>query len=86
MGTRVPFIIGITLLIAGLIRMYIEAQTAGVLLIPTCLGGDMAVSLDLPIWQRLHCWGCYAAASGASVLAFTGFKYYRRATPLKSGL
>lgn len=66
--------------------MYIEAQTTGVLLIPTCLGADMAVSIDVPIWDRLHCWGCYAAATGLAVLSAVGFKRYGAAILQKIGL
>ncbi|MGH1421570.1 MAG: hypothetical protein ACRBEQ_07110 [Hyphomonas sp.] len=86
MSKRAPLLIGMALLMAGLARMYVEAQATGTLIIPGCLGSDLAVHLDVPIWNRLHCWGCYASAAGASLIAFSGFQKVRKTTPQQSGL
>lgn len=68
MTKQTRLLIGIALLIAGLSRMYVEAQTTGTLIIPGCLGSDFTVHLDAPLWRRVHCWGCYISATGGALI------------------
>lgn len=86
MSKRAPLLIGLTLLIAGLTRMYIESQVTGTLIIPGCLGSDFTVHLDTPIWRRLHCWGCYASTAGAALVAYAGLQKARKQPLQQTGL
>lgn len=86
MSKRAPFLIGFTLLIAGLARMYVESQVTGTLIIPGCLGSDFTVHLDVPIWRRLHCWGCYASTAGAALVAYVALQKAPRHPVRQTGL
>lgn len=64
MSIRNQVLVGLALLIVGLVKAFDHSLAAGTLVIPMCFGGEMSISVDTPIWQRLHCWGCYVAAFG----------------------
>lgn len=69
MSARTQIFIGLSLLVIGLIKTVDHSMAAGMLTIPTCFGGEITMSVDVPLWHRVHCWGCYVAAFGLAVLA-----------------
>lgn len=86
MTKQTRLLIGIVLLIAGLSRMYVEAQTTGALIIPGCLGFDFTVHLDAPLWRRIHCWGCYVSTTGGALISSAAFQNVQTLSRRQQGL
>ncbi len=68
---------GMALVIIGSIKAWTHAMAAGTLAVPGCLGSDFILKLDVPIWHRVHCWGCYVAIVGLALAAF-GYTRWRK--------
>lgn len=62
-------IFGAALILIGGAKAWMHSQAAGLLKLPTCLGPDVLVRIDTPLWHQVHCWGCYAALAGLAFLA-----------------
>lgn len=68
MSVRNQVLLGLAILLIGLIKAVDHSMAAGTLAIPTCFGNQITVSVDVPLWHRVHCWGCYVAAFGAAMM------------------
>ncbi len=53
-----------TLIVAGIIKMTLQASAQATLIIPTCLGKSVTVPLEGVGVSLMHCWGCYALLLG----------------------
>lgn len=69
MSVRNQVLLGLAILLIGLIKAIDHSMAAGTLAIPTCFGNEITLSVDVPIWHRVHCWGCYVAAFGAALVS-----------------
>ncbi|KCZ52225.1 hypothetical protein [Hyphomonas pacifica] len=70
----------LTLLVAGLIKAVSHMTVISTLSIPTCLGNSQTIALNVSFWERAHCWGCYAALTGAvwlTILSVLALPRYR---------
>ena len=61
-------LLGAALLLIGVVKAWTHSQSFGLLRMPSCLGGDILVRIDAPLWHQFHCWGCYVALLGLAVL------------------
>jgi len=68
MSARTQILIGLSFLVIGLMQAVDHSMAAGMLTIPTCFGGEITMSVDVPLWHRVHCWGCYVAAFGLAIM------------------
>lgn len=68
MSVRNQVLLGLAILLIGLIKAVDHSMAAGTLAIPTCFGGEVTISVDTPLWHRVHCWGCYVAAFGTALI------------------
>ena len=66
------------LVIIGAMQAWTHAVAMSTLLVPGCLNGGFYLQVDVPVWQRVHCWGCYVAIAGLALLARA---IYRRMKP-----
>ena len=73
MSVRKQVYVGLIFIIVGVLKAWDHSQGMGVLSIPGCLGRDFTVSVSVPIWQQVHCWGCYLAIAGAGLLIRVGW-------------
>jgi len=62
-------LIGALFVLIGAIKVWTHSQSAGLLSVPTCFGGDALIRVDMPLWHQVHCWGCYVALAGFAALA-----------------
>lgn len=72
---------GMALALIGALKAWTHAMAAGTLAVPGCLGGDFILKVDVPLWHRVHCWGCYVAIIGTA-LALYGFSRWRKRAAL----
>ena len=68
MNRMLSFSIACALIAAGIIKMAVQASHEETLLIPTCLGKTLTISVASDPWSALHCWGCYSLMLGLVVL------------------
>lgn len=61
-------LLAMVLIISGAIKMFLEATRQDTLFVPTCLGQTISVQLPGNAWAAMHCWGCYAFATGCALL------------------
>ena len=61
-------IFGGILLIVGAVKAWSHVSMAGTMIVPGCFGRDFLIQVDAPVWQSVHCWGCYLALAGALIL------------------
>jgi len=52
------------LIVAGIIKMALQASAQATLIIPSCLGESVTVPLEGGGVSLMHCWGCYALLLG----------------------
>lgn len=69
MTTQALRFIGTAMLLIGSLKAWAHSQSASVLRLPSCLGEDVLVRLDAPLWHQVHCWGCYVAIAGLLLIA-----------------
>ena len=65
----VSFGMACALIVAGMVKMVMQASHQETLLIPTCLGNSLTVHIGGDPWSALHCWGCYSFLLGLVILA-----------------
>lgn len=64
MSPRMQFLTAAVLFIAGLAKAVAHMTTAYTIGISTCLGNEIVLPVQASMWERAHCWGCYAAVAG----------------------
>ena len=82
MNYRGGVLAGIVMILVGVTKAWHHMAAESHLLISTCFGGQVAVSLDAPIWSRAHCWGCYLALFGAVWITGLVLGRMRRGEPI----
>ena len=72
----IKYLIPAVTLIVGLVKMGITARSDGSLILPTCLGNSIEISIagSHPVW--MHCWGCYVALFGILMILGLGMLDY----------
>ena len=74
----VSFWMACALIVAGILKMVLQASHQETLLIPTCLGKTLTVQVGGDPWSALHCWGCYSLMLGLVILAALTIQNIRR--------
>lgn len=78
------FLAGLALLATGSLKIWFHLNTKTTMSIPGCLGTDFTIELSSASSGLMHCWGCYVAAFGFSILAtsvISGLSAPRARTP-----
>ncbi|MEO1321395.1 MAG: hypothetical protein AAFV59_00155 [Pseudomonadota bacterium] len=70
---------GLIMIAIGSLKTWLHINAATVLALPTCNGRILELSLNNPSGlTQLHCWGCYLALAGLSVLGLAIHRFVRK--------
>lgn len=58
------YAVAAALIVAGAVKMVMQASAQATMIIPTCLGKSVAIPIEGASLSVLHCWGCYALLLG----------------------
>lgn len=71
-------LLAFALLFFGAIEMISQAWSQDTVLLPTCLGNTIEITVSAGEWSALHCWGCYSLVAGIGLISFLTAKKYLR--------
>lgn len=79
LNTAFQIAIGTALLLIGLAKMFLVASAETMIALPTCAGRNLLISVnDGGFFAAGHCWGCYVAVAGSSLLVMTLHQYKKQ--------
>lgn len=71
--------LGAAILATGIIKIVSHVGAGAILTVQMCSGRSVAfpVGNDAGLFERTHCWGCYAALVGASLIALALYRFWQ---------